>query len=75
MLLSRGKVEEEQHSARSNWLQEQGVQKWVGSNVPRDLYFMLCVASGRMRSEGVRSLTPWLLVPMVAALGWILRNT
>jgi len=75
MPFSRGKEEEEQHNARSNWLQEQGLQNRVGSSVPRDLYFMLCMASGWLSSEGVRSLTPWLLVHSMAALGCILRST
>lgn len=74
MLFSRGKAEEE-HSTRSNQLQDQGVQNWVGSSVLRDSYFMLCMASGQLSSEGVRSLTQWLLVHIVAALGCILRST
>ena len=73
MLFSRGK-EEEEHSARNNRLQEQGVQNWVGSSVLRDSHFMLCMASGQLSAEGVRSLTSWLLVHIVPALGCILRS-
>lgn len=45
-IFSRGKEEEEQHSARSNQLQEQGAQGWVGSSVLRDLVFTLCMVPG-----------------------------
>lgn len=50
-------------------LLEQGEQNWVGSSALRDLYSMVCVASGQLGSESVRSLTPWLLVHLVPALG------
>lgn len=36
MLFSRGKEEDEQHSTRSNRLQEQGVQNWAGSRGLKD---------------------------------------